>query len=120
MALLCERRRITRHAVFVFIRAAWADAAAVRLVADRVLRNIGRRLAELRADCGVTQDRLAERLSISTRYVQNVEAGRVNVSVRALVEWANALDTPLAALLEAPQTMRARPGRPPRTRHRAK
>lgn len=105
-----------RPAVFVFIRVAPADAGAVRLVADRVLRNIGRRLAELRADRGLTQDQLAERLSISTRYVQNVEAGRVNVSVRALVEWANTLRTALAALLESPRSRRSRPGRPPKAR----
>lgn len=80
---------------------------------DTVLRNIGRRIAELRNERGLTQQEAADQLGITSRYVQAVEAGGVNLSVRALIEWANLLRAPLTAILEAPRSSGPRrPGRP--------
>ena len=87
----------------------------MRLAAESVLLNLGRRISELRAGRGLTQQEVAEQLGITTRYVQTVESGRVNLSVRALVDWANLLHAPLAALLEPPKSRAPRrPGRPRR------
>jgi transcriptional regulator with XRE-family HTH domain len=85
------------------------------LAADTALRNIGRRIAELRTARGYTQQAAADRLKCTARYVQAVEAGRVNLSVRALVDWANLVRAPLAALVARPLSRaRRRPGRPPK------
>ncbi len=81
--------------------------------ADRVLRNLGRRLAELRVESGLTQEALAEQIGVSGRYVQQVEAGR-NMNLRTLITWANVFDVTLATLLEAPRTPKPPPGRPKR------
>lgn len=87
----------------------------MRLSPDTVLRNLGRRIAELRRERGLTQQQVADQLGITSRYVQAVEAGRVNVSVRALVDLANVLRMPMAAFMEVPRSRAARrPGRPRR------
>jgi transcriptional regulator with XRE-family HTH domain len=82
---------------------------------ERVLRDIGRRLSELRTARGFTQEELAEVLEISARYVQRLEAGQ-NVTVRTLCAVADALGVRLTELLEPPQSRGRRlPGRPRRS-----
>jgi transcriptional regulator with XRE-family HTH domain len=81
---------------------------------ERVLGLIGRRVAELRAERDLTQEQLAERAEVSARYVQRVEAGTENLTVRTLIKVSNALRVPLADLLVTPVAPRAQPGRPRR------
>jgi transcriptional regulator with XRE-family HTH domain len=83
---------------------------------ERVLGLIGRRLAELRTARELTQEQLAERAEVSARYIQRVEAGTENLTVRTLIKMSNALRISLAELLVAPLAPRARPGRPQRAR----
>jgi transcriptional regulator with XRE-family HTH domain len=83
---------------------------------ERVLGLIGRRLAELRTARELTQEQLAERAEVSARYIQRVEAGTENLTVRTLIKMSNALRVSLAELLVAPSAPRARPGRPQRAR----
>jgi transcriptional regulator with XRE-family HTH domain len=79
---------------------------------DKVVRAIGRRIAEVRAERGLTQEQFAEKFGSSLKYVQRVEAGRQNLSVRSLVKLASALRLRTADLFVAPATMRSNPGRP--------
>jgi UDP-N-acetylglucosamine 1-carboxyvinyltransferase len=83
---------------------------------ERVLGLIGRRVAELRTARALTQEQLAERAEVSARYVQRVEAGTENLTIRTLIKMSNALRTSLEELLVAPTGPRARPGRPKRAR----
>jgi transcriptional regulator with XRE-family HTH domain len=83
---------------------------------ERVLGLIGRRVAELRAHRELTQEQLAERAEVSARYIQRVEAGTENLTVRTLIKMSNALRVPLGDLLVTPAMPRARPGRPQRAR----
>jgi transcriptional regulator with XRE-family HTH domain len=83
---------------------------------ERVLRLIGRRVAELRIAHELTQEQLAERAEVSARYIQRVEAGTENLTVRTLIKMSNALRISFAELLVAPLAPRARPGRPLRVR----
>jgi transcriptional regulator with XRE-family HTH domain len=69
---------------------------------DRLLRNLGRRLAEARAERGLTQEQLAELVDVSARYVQSVEAGNENLTVRTLAKFATVLEIPLADMFLAP------------------
>ena len=80
---------------------------------DRILRNVGRRIAELRTDKKMTQEQLATRAGVSLKYLQRLEAGSENLTLRSLVEWANTVRVKLPALLEPPRSREVRRGRPP-------
>jgi transcriptional regulator with XRE-family HTH domain len=58
--------------------------------------DIGRRLRELRAAAGLTQQALADRLHVSNRLVSHVENGRNFPSVEVLAAWADACGADLA------------------------
>lgn len=81
--------------------------------AQRLLRSVGRRIAEARGSRGLTQEQLAERLDVTARYVQSVEAGDENLTLETLDKFATKLHTEVAALLEPPTTPRTRSGRRP-------
>jgi transcriptional regulator with XRE-family HTH domain len=78
----------------------------------RLLRRVGRRIAELRAQGGETQEQFAERYGASVKYVQAVEGGRENLTLLTLRDVAATLDVPVDALLIAPKSVVARRGRP--------
>lgn len=80
----------------------------------RVLKDIGRKIAELRGAADVTQEALAEILGWSLKYQQRVEGGRENLTTGTLVKIANALGVPVAHLFRAPRSRQVRPGRPPK------
>jgi transcriptional regulator with XRE-family HTH domain len=79
----------------------------------QVERVVGRRVAELRGQRGWTQERFAEKLGVSVQYLRRIELAQTHVTVPKLVELANALRVIPAALLERPQSMVVRRGRPP-------
>jgi transcriptional regulator with XRE-family HTH domain len=56
-----------------------------------VLRALGKRIRELRAQRGWTQERLAEAATVDRSYLAGIEAGRRNPSVRNLLKIGNAL-----------------------------
>lgn len=87
-----------------------------RLSAARVRSNLGRRIGELRAALGLTQEKLAERLKVSPRWLQSVEAGRENLTVDTIVKFANALRTDVGTLFELATTPAPKRGRPKRAR----
>lgn len=53
---------------------------------------VGRHLRARRNELGLSQASLADRLSVSTTYVQNLEAGRCNVTVGQLERVSIALE----------------------------
>jgi XRE family aerobic/anaerobic benzoate catabolism transcriptional regulator len=70
--------------------------------ADRLLVGLGRRVRALRTGAGWTLREAAERASLSTRFLVQVESGEGNISVRKLAQLARALGTTPAALLSVP------------------
>jgi transcriptional regulator with XRE-family HTH domain len=82
---------------------------------DRLLQNLGRRIAELRVKCGLTQEQLAELVDVSTRYIQSVEAGNENLTVRTLANFASVFEVTVGDLFLAPMKPKPGPGRPRRT-----
>lgn len=76
------------------------------------MRDVGRRISELRESRGWTQEHLAERAGFSAKYVQHVEGGSANLTIRSLVRLANLLRVPVSDLFEPPRSQRRRPGRP--------
>ena len=79
---------------------------------DRVIKSVGRRVAELRRAAVLTQEELAEKAAVSIKYVQRVEAGRENLTIKSLVHLANFLGAPPIHLFTPPLTRRPGPGRP--------
>jgi transcriptional regulator with XRE-family HTH domain len=83
----------------------------------RVVRWVGGRVAERRESINLTQEALAERLDVSVKYLQRVEAGKQNLTIKSIVTLANILDVEPSYLLRAPrQPIRRKPGRPPKRR----
>jgi transcriptional regulator with XRE-family HTH domain len=80
--------------------------------ADDVLRDFGRRVAELRASRGLTQERFSEDADITVQYLQRIEAGRENLTIRSLVRLAGLLRVSVTDLFAKPAQRAVRPGRP--------
>lgn len=87
-----------------------------RVSADDVLRDVGRRVAELRRAAGLTQEQVAEQLGVSTRALAYIESGRENLTLCTMVAVANVLGASVAEFFVPPATREVRRGRPPRCR----
>jgi transcriptional regulator with XRE-family HTH domain len=81
----------------------------------KLLRAVARRIAELRAERGWTQELFAEHYWASVKYVQALELGRENLSLATLARVARSLKVPVRALFAAPKSLRVNPGRPRKT-----
>lgn len=81
----------------------------------RVIKDVGRRVAELRRARGWTQEELAVQLSVSVQYVRRVEGGGENLTIKSLVEIARVCGARTAELLSAPASRRVVKGRPRRS-----
>ena len=64
---------------------------------DKILTNkeIGFKLRLLRQKAGLTQEKLAERVNLSTRQVQKYEAGSDNINAGTLQKFAAAFSVPV-------------------------
>jgi XRE family transcriptional regulator, aerobic/anaerobic benzoate catabolism transcriptional regulator len=62
---------------------------------EQFLADLGRHLRARRTTRGLSQQQLAARAGMSTRYVSQIEAGRGNVSILRLLELTRALGIPL-------------------------
>ena len=78
----------------------------------RLLQDVGRRVAELRVERGLTQEQLAELADVTTRYVQSIEGGTENLTLETIAKLANLLKVQAIKLFEPPVTKKPRPGRP--------
>jgi len=56
-------------------------------------KELGRRVKAARLAAGLTQEQLAERINLSSGHCAHVERGTTKVSLSALVDMANALNT---------------------------
>ena len=85
-----------------------------RETAERVIEDVGRRVAEIRRQRGWTQQEAAEHLKMPLKNLQRVEAG-MNLTLRTLARVAHGLGIRARALLDDPgsRTKRKR-GRPPK------
>lgn len=81
---------------------------------DKTIADVGLRIAERRAEHGWTQEALAERVGVTAKYVQRVEAGSANLSIRSVVRFANALGVRPGDLFERPKPRARVVGRPRR------
>lgn len=61
---------------------------------------LGARIKELRKRRGLTQDQLAERVDLATRYISLIEVGRSAPSLDTIVNVARALEVELKVLFD--------------------
>lgn len=80
-----------------------------------VLRNVGRRVAELRQARGWTQEQLAEAASVTVGYVRRIEGGAENLTLESIVRLANLFKVGLDEIITAPAKTKATRGRPPKS-----
>lgn len=82
--------------------------------AEDVVKDVGRRIAEIREASGRTQETFAKVLRATPQYVSRLERGR-NITLHTLVRVANALKVSPQVLLAAPARRESRSrGRPKR------
>jgi transcriptional regulator with XRE-family HTH domain len=82
---------------------------------DRVVHLVARRIAELRAARGLTQEDVAARLGTATKNYQRIESGQQNLTIRTLARLAAVFEVEPIALWEPPVSPHRRaPGRPRR------
>lgn len=79
---------------------------------ERLLRSIAANVRKLRARLGLTQEELGEATGLSYRYLQDIEAGRKNVTVDTLTRLARALRTRPSELLRSANLRVPKAGRP--------
>jgi transcriptional regulator with XRE-family HTH domain len=79
---------------------------------DAALRDLGRRIHEIRRKRGLTQEQAASELAMEVTNFARIEQGRVNVTVKTLVRVARCLDVPLIEVFRSPRSRTVRPGRP--------
>lgn len=77
-----------------------------------VVRDVGRKIAELRRGLGLTQEDLAERLGMPIKNLQRIERGLQNLTIRTLVRMAAAVGVKTAELFVAPTSREVKRGRP--------
>ena len=60
----------------------------------------------------MTQEQLSEVADVTVQYLQRVEAGRENLTVRSLLRLAALLEVTIVDLFATPTSRESRPGRP--------
>lgn len=78
------------------------------------MRDVGRRVSELRADRGFTQETFAEKIGRSKGQLQRIEHGDLNLTLRTLLFLADHLGVKARDLLIPPRTREVPRGRPRR------
>ena len=76
------------------------DRAAMQPKVDPLLWSLGRRLRALREEANLTQLELATAAGMRKQFLNRVENGRQNVSTKTLWRLSEALNIPMASLLE--------------------
>ena len=69
-------------------------------VPQKQIDTLSRNLRRLRAQAGLTQEQLAEKAEISTRYLQQLEAAQFGASLAVLIRLRRALDCRWDILLD--------------------
>lgn len=67
-----------------------------------ILSIVGTNIRFLRREKDLTIEQLAERSGISSKYLQRVEVGKRNISIKNLYKVANGLETSLEKLVRPP------------------
>ena len=84
--------------------------------AEQIQSYIAANVVRLRTRRGLTREALAEAVGVESRYVQDIERARTNLSLAVLVALAEALGVDERTLLKPASLPPPRTGRPPSKR----
>lgn len=84
--------------------------------AEMLILKVGRRVAELRVEAGLTQAELADKANVSVKYLQRIEAGQENLTLRSLAGLADVYGVEVVAFFQPPAMLSTQRGRPPKNR----
>lgn len=56
---------------------------------------MGKRIQEIRKKKGFTQEQVAEKMDISSKYLSSIERGKENMTLNTILSLSDALDVPL-------------------------
>jgi transcriptional regulator with XRE-family HTH domain len=73
-----------------------------------LLKEFGKRVAERRAELGLTQEEVGEAAGLHFTYVHQIEAGIRNLSLENLARLARGLDMDIGDLVEGLQRLKGR------------
>jgi transcriptional regulator with XRE-family HTH domain len=81
---------------------------------EEVASNVGRRIAEIRREKGLTQQGLATAMKTTVQWISRVENGEENLTLATLVKLANTFGVGVSDLLSIPEPSprKTGPGRP--------
>lgn len=79
---------------------------------DGIVRDVARRISEIRLGLGLTQESAAERLGMSLKGYQRIERGLQNLTLKRLARVAAMLAVRPMDLLSVPASREVRLGRP--------
>jgi transcriptional regulator with XRE-family HTH domain len=65
---------------------------------QKVIRELGIRVRQLRDEAGLSQERLAELAEMHRTYISSIERGQQNISLTILIRLATALEVSLERL----------------------
>lgn len=77
-------------------------------------KTIGNRLADLRKKHGITQEKLAEQLNLSTFYISKIENGKANVTLETLADICRFFNTDVSFILSGTTSKNNHTEIPPR------
>jgi transcriptional regulator with XRE-family HTH domain len=83
---------------------------------ERLLRNVARRIAELRLAKGFTQEQVAEALGIAVQNFRRIERGRQNLTIKTMAAIAAAIGVRVIDFFQppaTPETVKPRSARDP-------
>lgn len=72
----------------------------MRQPSEKHLKQFGQNVIRLRNEAGLTQEKVAEKVGISWRYFQSIEAGKRWPSIVVLVRLKDALSSDWAAMFD--------------------
>lgn len=81
-----------------------------------VLSDFGKCVAAIRRRQGMTQRELAAKLGVTDKYIQRIEAGAQNLSIKSLVKLAKPLEVRVREFFYVPRAVKRSAGRPKKRR----
>jgi len=77
-------------------------------------KTIGTRLASLRKKQGLTQEKLAEQLNLTSFYISKIENGKANVTLETLADICRFFNTDIGSILSGTVSQDSKSSIPPR------